>query len=63
MIAALFGIPSSALGAAALIMRLAPDLRDAIVALINALKSGDDEEARRAYEAARHAAFIARQRR
>ena len=55
MIAALLGISSSALGAAALIMRLAPDFRDAIVALINALKSGDDVEARRV-------SFMARQR-
>jgi hypothetical protein len=54
---------AGALGAAALIMRLAPDLRDAIVALIKALQSGDDEESRRAYEAARRLSFIARQRR
>jgi hypothetical protein len=52
----------TALGAAALIMRLAPDLRDAIVSLINALKNDDEEAARRAYESARRAAFIARQR-
>lgn len=52
----------SALGAAALIMRLEQPVRNAIVALIKALMSGDDDEARRAYEQARRTAFIARQR-
>lgn len=52
----------NAVSAAALILRLAPDLRDAIVALINALKNNDEDAARQAYEAARRAAFIARQR-
>lgn len=59
MIAAI--LPASALGAAALIMRLAPELRTAIVALIAAIQGDDDAAARRAYEAARRAAFAARQ--
>lgn len=54
--------PTSALSAAALVVRLAPELRHAVVALIKALQGGDDVEARRAYEAARVAAFLARQR-
>lgn len=53
--------PIGALTAASLIMRLAPELRDAIVALIKAFQGGDDEAARRAYEAAKRAAFVARQ--
>jgi hypothetical protein len=63
VIAAIFGLPSTALGAAMLFMKLAPELRDAIVALIKALQDGDDDEARRAYEAARRVAFMARQKR
>ena len=62
MIAAALGIPTSALSAVLLVARLAPELRDAVVALIKALQSGDDDEARKAYEAARRAAFAARQR-
>lgn len=50
------------LALARLVWSLAPELRAAIVALIKALQGGDDEEARRAYEAAQRAAFIARQR-
>lgn len=37
-------------------------LRDAVVSLVEALRGGDEEEARRAFEAARRIAFIARQR-
>jgi hypothetical protein len=44
-----------------IVYRLAPELRDAVVAIINALKSGDDEQARQAYEAARRVSFAARQ--
>lgn len=55
--------PVDALSAAALVMRLGPELRTAVVALVKALQGGDDVEARRAYEAARRAAFVARQRR
>lgn len=46
---------------ARLIWPLAPEFRTAIAALIKALQSGDDEESRRAYEAARRVAFMARQ--
>jgi hypothetical protein len=46
---------------ARIVWSLAPELQPAVVALINALKNGDEEEARRAYEAARRAAFILRQ--
>ena len=52
----------NAIAAAAFIMQLAPELRAAIVALVKALKNGNDDEARRAYEAARRASFAARQR-
>jgi hypothetical protein len=44
------------------ILKLAPALRDAVVALVKAFRSGGDAEARKAYEAARRAAFEARQR-
>jgi hypothetical protein len=54
-------LPTSAIKAATLVFGLAPEIRNAIVALVNALTAGDDVEARRAYEAARRAAFIARQ--
>jgi hypothetical protein len=53
--------PTSAIRAAMLIYGLAPEIRNAVAALINALTAGDDEEARRAYEAALREAFIARQ--
>jgi hypothetical protein len=46
---------------ARLVWTLAPELREAIVALIKALHTGDDVEARRAYEAARRVAFAAKQ--
>lgn len=45
------------------IARLAPPLRDAIVELVRALLTGDDAAERLALEAARRAAFVARQRR
>lgn len=51
----------SALAAAMLIARLAPELRAAIVALVKALQADDEAGARRAYEAARRLAFAARQ--
>lgn len=53
--------PSSAIQVAALVMRLAPELGRAVVALVKAVIGEDDVEARRAYEAARRAAFVARQ--
>jgi hypothetical protein len=53
--------PSSALQVAALVMRLGPELGRAIVALVRAVIGEDEVEARRAYEAARRAAFVARQ--
>lgn len=50
------------LAVARLIWSLAPELRLAVASLVKALRDGDEEEARRAYEAARRVAFIARQR-
>ena len=41
---------------------LAPELRKALSELVKALRGGDDQAARRAYEAARRTAFVARQR-
>jgi hypothetical protein len=55
-------MPVSWLALARLIWSLAPELRMAVAALVEALRDGDEEQARRAYEAARRAAFIARQR-
>lgn len=55
-------VPTSAIKAVALVLQLGPELRDAIVALIKALQGGDEAAARRAYEAARRVAFVARQR-
>ena len=54
-------IPVSALKAATLVYRLAPEIRNAIVAIANALLADDDDAAREAYEAARRAAFMAQQ--
>jgi hypothetical protein len=54
---------SAALSTALLIYRLAPALRDAIAELVRAIVDGDDVAERRALEAARRAALIARQRR
>lgn len=51
----------SVLSVIKLVLSLTPTLREAVVALVNALKNGDEEQARKAYEAARRAAFIARQ--
>jgi hypothetical protein len=45
----------------AIILRLAPELRVAIVELIKAVRGDDEVAARAAYEAARRAAFKARQ--
>jgi hypothetical protein len=45
-----------------LIMRLAPALRDDIAELVRAIVDGDEPAQRRALEAARRAALIARQR-
>lgn len=55
-------VPTTAIKAVALLLKLGPELRDAIVALIKALTAGDEVQARNAYEAARRAAFAARQR-
>lgn len=51
----------SPLSIAFLVLRLAPDVRAAVAGLARALRDGDGVEARRSYEAARRAAFIARQ--
>lgn len=57
----------TALATGLLIMRLAPPFRDAIVALVRAVVDDDEDDGgaaiRLALEAARRAAFIARQRR
>jgi hypothetical protein len=53
----------TAISAAMLVYKLAPEMRDAIVTLVRALLEGDDATARRAYETARRVAFVARQRR
>jgi hypothetical protein len=50
-----------ALQIARLILPLAKPLKDAIVAIVAAFKSGDDEDVRKALEGARRAAFAARQ--
>jgi len=63
VIAAILGLPTTAIGAAMLFLRLAPELRQAIVTLIDALQNDDEDAARAAYEAARRAAFVARQKR
>lgn len=52
---------SDALKVAAFVMRLGPELGRAVVALVKAVVGEDEVEARRAYEAARRAAFVARQ--
>lgn len=44
------------------LLALAPAVRDAVKALVTAFRTGDDLAARRAYEAARRAAFAAKQR-
>jgi hypothetical protein len=54
-------VPVTAIKAVALVLQLGPELRNAVVALIKAIQGDDEAEARRAYEAARRAAFIARQ--
>lgn len=46
---------------AKLLIVLAPTLRRAVLDLIRALRDGDDVASQRAYEAARRAAFVARQ--
>lgn len=54
--------PATLLSLTRLIWRLAPALRDAIAELIRAIVDGDEPAERRALEAARRAALIARQR-
>lgn len=51
----------SAIEAATFVYHLGPVLRDAVIALVKAMQTGDDAEARKAYEAALRAAFVARQ--
>lgn len=51
----------SAIDAAVFIYHLGPVLREAVVALVKAMQTGDDAEARKAFEAALRAAFVARQ--
>ena len=48
---------------ASLILSLAPQLRVAVKSLVQAFKSGDELDIRRAYEAAARVAFAARQKR
>lgn len=63
MIGVIFAaLPTTLIGIALFLYKLEPELRQAIVSLVNALRAGDDEEARKAYEAARRIAFAARQR-
>jgi hypothetical protein len=52
----------SAIDAAVFIYHLVPALRETVVALVKAIQSGDDAEARKAFEAALRAGFVARQR-
>lgn len=59
---ALARVPAAVRGVVMLIAGLAPELRDAVATLVRALQGGDDDETRRAYEAAKRAAFAARQR-
>jgi hypothetical protein len=54
-------MPISAASAAWLVYNLAPVLREPVVALVNAIKSSDEDAARKALEAALRAAFVARQ--
>lgn len=51
----------SALSLFALLMKLAPELRSAISALVKALQGDDPEAARKAFEAALRIQFVARQ--
>jgi hypothetical protein len=44
-----------------LIMKLAPVLREAVVAIVKAFRAGDDAAARAAFEAGLRAAFVLRQ--
>jgi hypothetical protein len=53
----------AALSTVLLIMRLAPEVRDAVESFVRALLKRDEDAARRAVEAALRAAFVARQRR
>lgn len=55
-------LPATVKDVVSLLLAAGPDLREAVAALVRALQGGDDEAARRAYEAARRAAFAARQR-
>lgn len=55
--------PATVVSTTLLIMKLGPALRDAVSELIRAIVDGDEPAERRALEAARRAAFIARQRR
>jgi hypothetical protein len=43
-------------------LALAPGLRKALSELVKAFRDGDEQAARRAYEAARRVAFVTRQR-
>lgn len=52
----------SALAIFRLVLTLAPVVRQAVGELIKALKAGDEDAARKAYEAARLAAFVAKHR-
>jgi hypothetical protein len=51
----------AALKIARKLLALAPAIRDAVKAMIEAFRKGDEPSARKAYEAARRAAFDARQ--
>jgi hypothetical protein len=56
-------VPADVLDVVVLVAELAPELREAVAALVRALLGDDEKAERQAYEAARRAAFQARQRR
>jgi 16S rRNA A1518/A1519 N6-dimethyltransferase RsmA/KsgA/DIM1 with predicted DNA glycosylase/AP lyase activity len=53
----------SALSLFALLLKLAPEIRSAVAALVKALQSDDPDTARKAFEAALRLQFVARQKR
>ena len=59
---ALSGMPKPLRDAVTFLSKLPPATRDSLVHLIRSIIEGDDEASARAYEMARQAAFLARQR-
>lgn len=59
---ALTPLPKPIKDAVLFILQLPPEVRDTSLELIRMIWQGDHEAARRAYEAARQAAFVNRQR-